>query len=96
MFGNTPLSSPLSLSKIVGGLSKTLGIANQIIPIYKEARPMIQNARNALNLVKEFSNSTTTRIQNNTQKNLKPLKEKVELIKNINANENKKGPTFFV
>ena len=99
MFNTPPLSSPFSVSNIVGGLSKTLGLVNQIIPLYKEAKPMIQNARNTISLIKEFSNTTTNKIKINTEKNIAPLKEKVETIKNINEQnnlQNKKGPTFFL
>lgn len=99
MFNTPPISSPFSIGKIVGGLSKTLGVVNQIIPLYKEAKPMIQNARNAMSLIKEFSNTTTNKIKTNTEKNMTPIKEKIEIIKNINEQsnfQNKKGPTFFL
>lgn len=98
MFNNTPLTSSFSISKLVGGLSKTLGVVNQVIPIYKEAKPMVQNAKNAFNLIKEFSNTTSERIQNNVKKNVTPLKEQIDTIKNSNYSyiPNKKGPTFFV
>ena len=36
MFGN-PYGTGLSFTKVLSGLSKTLNIANQVIPIYKEA-----------------------------------------------------------
>lgn len=98
MFNSSSLSNPFSIGKIVGGFSKTLGVVNQIIPLYKEAKPMIQNARNALNLIKEFSNTTTTKVKNNTEKNIGPIKEKIAIVKNLNENnlQNKKGPTFFL
>ena len=82
-----------SWSKILGGMSKTLGIFNQIIPIYKEAKPMIQNARNAFNIVKEYSNKEVNKIINNKEKNIKPIKEKINIIKNVNQKSN--NPTFF-
>ena len=82
-----------SWSKILGGMSKTLSIFNQIIPIYKEAKPMIQNARNAFNIVKEYSNKEVNKIINNKEKNIKPIKEKINIIKNDNQKSN--NPTFF-
>ena len=94
MFNTPPITSPFSIGKIVGGLSKTLGVVNQIIPLYKEAKPMIQNAKTAFSLIKEFGNTTTNRVMTNTEKNFKPLKEKINTIQNINL-ENQKGPTFF-
>ena len=35
-------NSGISLLKILGGISKSLGIAKEIIPIYKEVKPLIQ------------------------------------------------------
>ena len=103
MFGSNPLGSGFSIGKVVGGISKTLNVVNQVIPLYKEAKPMIQNARNAISLIKEFSNTATTKVINNTDKNIKPLKEKIEVLNNnngsnliVNQNKNKKGPTFFL
>lgn len=92
MFGPRMGASTLSFGKILGGLSKTLGVVNQVIPIYKEAKPMIQNAKTAFSLIKEFGNSATNRVMTNTEKNLKPIKEQIN---NMNIRENKKGPTFF-
>lgn len=92
MFGPRIGTSSLSFGKILGGLSKTLGVVNQVIPIYKEAKPMIQNAKTAFSLIKEFGNSATTRVMTNTEKNLKPIKEQIN---KLNVSENKKGPTFF-
>lgn len=53
MFPGT-IRTGLSLSKVVGGISKTLSVANQIIPLYREAKPIIQNARGALKIAREF------------------------------------------
>ncbi|MBE5806337.1 MAG: hypothetical protein E7313_06525 [Clostridiales bacterium] len=92
MFGPKVGTNALTFGKMLGGLSKTLGVVNQVIPIYKEAKPMIQNARNAFNLIKEFGNTTTNRIVTNTEKNIGPIKEKIN---SLNSLENKKGPTFF-
>ncbi len=94
MFGPRTVFSGLSFGKVLGGISKTLGVVNQIIPLYKEAKPMIDNARSAISIIKELGNTTTTKIMNNTSKNLKPIKEKLQnMTTNITPNE--KGPTFF-
>ena len=94
MFGPR-LGSPFSFTKIIGGISKTLNVINQVIPIYKEAKPLVSSARNAMNLLKEFGNTTTERVMNNTAKNIGPIKEKMQSITNINNNPNEKGLTFF-
>lgn len=98
MFNGVPINNPFSIGKLVGGLSKTLGVVNQVIPIYKEAKPLVQNAKNALSLIKEFSNTATDRVNKNKINNIEPIKEKINIIKNMdNKNiSNKKGPTFFL
>ena len=52
MFGTGIPTKSFSLIKILGGISKTLNVANQIIPIYNQAKPMISNARNLLGTLK--------------------------------------------
>ncbi len=94
MFGPRAFGGGFSLVKMIGGLSKTLGVVNEIIPIYKEAKPLVSNARNAINLLKEFSNNTTSKIMTNTSKNIGPIKEKI-LNTTSQNNNNIKGPTFF-
>ena len=95
MFGPKIGASTFSFSKILGGLSKTIGVANQILPLYKEAKPMIQNAKTALNIIKELGNSTTNRIIKKRNENIKPIKEKINTIQSANLT-NSKGPTFFL
>lgn len=55
----------LSFSKVIGGISKTLGIVNQAIPIYKEVKPVVGKATGLYSIVKEFKNTPT--IQKNTE-----------------------------
>ncbi len=65
MFGN-PYGTGLSFTKILSGISKTLNVANQVIPLYKEAKPMINNAKTILGVLKELnpSNSKTEKKSN--------------------------------
>ncbi len=63
MFGN-PVSSGLTLTKVIGGISKTLNIANQVIPLYREAKPIIQNARTILGVLKGMGNNSNDRSNN--------------------------------
>ena len=94
MFGPR-LTGGLTFGKVLGGIGKTLNVINEVIPIYKEAKPLVSSARNAMNLLKEFGNTTTERVMNNTAKNIGPIKEKMQSITNINNNPNEKGLTFF-
>lgn len=92
--GLTPLSgasSGLSLVRVLGTLSRTLGIVRQISPIYKEIKPIISkapvflerlgalrmNANNLKNL--NFGNSTPMKSTNETD----------------NIQKNNSGPVFF-
>lgn len=36
------MNNNLSLTKIINGLSKTLNIANQMIPLYKQVKPILE------------------------------------------------------
>ena len=38
----------LTLPKVLGGIQKTLNIANQVIPLYAQIKPIIKNAQSAL------------------------------------------------
>ncbi|MBR1413862.1 MAG: hypothetical protein IJ574_04260 [Bacilli bacterium] len=54
------ISKGISIPKIISGLGKTLSVANRVIPLYKQAKPMVQNAKKAFNILKEFKNTSTT------------------------------------
>ena len=63
MFPYQKFKSSLTLPKIIGGISKTLAIANQLIPLYKQTMPMIKNAQSIIQKVnlsskKAINNST--------------------------------------
>lgn len=76
MFGPTFNTSSLSLSKVLGGISKFLGIANQAIPIYKELKPIMTNAKKVMSVLKEFKDVPNNKT-NNVPKLNKPIKEEV-------------------
>ncbi len=58
----------LSLGKIISGISKTLNLVNQAIPLYKQVKPIINNAGSILTIFKEF-NKNDNSISNSNQKN---------------------------
>ena len=58
MFG-APVQSGLTLTKVISGLAKTLSVANQVIPLYKEAKPMINNAKSILSVLKGMNTKET-------------------------------------
>lgn len=93
MYNTGIVTKGLSLTKIIGGLSKTLQIANQVIPLYQKAKPMISNARSLFSIVKEMGKNTKETIKT-------PIKEDTAT-KNLQKQENTKketsaSPTFFL
>lgn len=54
------VKSGLSLTKVIGGVSKTLSVANQLIPLYVKAKPLINNAKSTFNVAKEILSTTNT------------------------------------
>ncbi len=85
------LTRSLSFGKILGGLSKTLNIANQIIPLYLKAKPMIKNANKTLGMLKEL----TKPAENKPSVTPNPTKTPTQIIENaIKKAEN--NPTFFL
>ena len=91
MFG-APIRTGLTLTKVLGGISKTLGIANQVIPLYREAKPMIKNAKTIMSVLRDLNKP----INNKPSK-----KDKVELQKKETFSSNTKfnninSPSFFL
>lgn len=84
------MNNNLSLLKIVGGISKTLNIANQMIPIYKQVKPLISKSSQLLSNINlsPKSNDTTkkdTTLNNKTETNISETT--IQNITNL--------PTFF-
>ena len=69
----------LSLLKIINGLSKTINIANQMLPLYTKIKPLINNASQTLN------NINFSRPRDNTQ----------QITKEIKNTPTNNSPTFF-
>lgn len=90
------ITNNLSISKVIKGISKTLNIANQVIPLYQQVKPIINNASSILSVFKEFNSNDDKNTTSNPSNNIKTtpkvltntLSEKKELVAN--------GlPTFF-
>ena len=89
MLGTNIVKSSLSIGKILSGISKGLGIVNQAIPIYKEIKPMMSNAKKVLEIAKEFNKPSTTKIMDVT-----PKKEVTTTVTPSNLT-NSSNPVFF-
>lgn len=93
MFGAN-IGRGLTLTSILGGISKGLGIINQAIPLYREIKPMIGSARKVMSVLQELKVNNNSNNTNNTTSNNKTT---------INIEENKKivnessqsAPVFF-
>lgn len=68
------MNNAFSLTKIIGGLSKTLNVVNQLIPLYNQVKPYVGKANKLMSTINNFStkpvsNTQTvqpkTKIQNN-------------------------------
>lgn len=90
MFGTNVVKSSLSLSKILSGISKGLGIVNQAIPIYKEIKPMMSNAKKVLEIAKEFNKSS-----NNKTIDVVPKKEVTKTVTPSVITNSSPNPVFF-
>ena len=93
MFGTNTIGSTFSLTRVLGGISKGLSNANQVIPLYQQAKPMNQNARKVISVLGELNKSNNN--SNNTNNNKTTVevtsKEKTETIKVQPSN----SPVFF-
>ena len=79
------MNSNFSLLKIINGLSRTINIANQMLPLYNQIKPIISNGSKLLSninlptLQKQNNNTVTT----NTKQIETPIQTETNL------------PTFF-
>ena len=85
--------SGLTFSRILGGAYKTLTIANQVIPLYRQVSPMIKNARNAFSIINEINKSNKKEKKNIGFNNVKlQTKNVVSQKKELSLN----NPIFFI
>ena len=91
MYNTLGITKGLSLTKIIGGLSKTLQIANQVIPLYQKTKPLIHNARSILGVLKE-----TTKTKEKSTSTAAPIKKEVKTSLSEIKKENTNSPTFFL
>ncbi|MCI6764291.1 MAG: hypothetical protein ACI4VT_04885 [Bacilli bacterium] len=73
-----------AFTRLLFGLNKTLRIAGQVIPIYRDSKPLVKNV---YNFVKKKNNKV---ISNNTSKEISKPEEKKKIIVSNN------NPTFFI
>lgn len=91
MFGANVAGSSLTLTKVLSGISKGLSIANQVIPLYQQAKPMIQNARKVMSVLKEFNSTTHNKTEPKKTIEAAAKNKKTEHI----AVQSSSSPVFF-
>lgn len=83
----------LSLGTIINGTQKTLGLINQAIPVVKQVRPVLKNAKTMFKVMNEFRRTDTPNSKNNVSLNNKTTTND-STPSQVTLNND--GPTFFV
>lgn len=60
------MNNNLSLTKIISGLSKTLNIANQMIPLYKQVKPILQKTNELITKQPTKQTAENAKVNNQT------------------------------
>lgn len=89
------LLSRINFSSILGGTQKTLNTINQVIPLVKQARPMMDNAKTLFRLMSEFNKGDTTTTAATTVNEIKKTVPE-ETVNEVALESNSNGPTFFL
>ena len=92
MFG--AVRSGITLSSVLGGISKGLGIINQAIPLYREIKPMIGSARKVMSVLQELKVNNNSNNTNNSTSNNKTTID-IEENKKTVTYESQSTPVFF-
>lgn len=91
--------------RVLGGLSKGLGIAKNVLPIINDTKPIIKNAKTVISNFNNIGNRFN-KTNNNNNNNSIPIKKeriiidypkqnKVEVKQSVKP-KSSGGPTFFI
>lgn len=89
-------SSGITLSGIFNGTQKALNFANQAIPLVKQVKPMIGNAKTMFKVMNEFKRTERPNIKSNIEKNTVEELNKKNLVDEKKEEIKYSGPTFFI
>ena len=89
LFGQTGSS----ISSFLNGTQRVLSIANQTIPLVKQVKPIIGNAKTMFRVMNEFKKTekNETNVENNNI-----IKDETVNNETIINNQNNLGPQFFI
>ena len=87
----------ITLGGILNGTQRVLNFANQAIPLVKQVRPMIGNAKTMFKVMNEFKRVEKPKenINNKPTNNISKIKQEETIIEN-NYTSTDEGPTFFI
>jgi len=87
----------INWSTILTNAQKTLNIVNQTIPVIKQMRPVVNNAKTMFKIMNEFKKVDTPQPNKNQQYNKEKIIEKKETDNQIQTTKiNNDNPTFFL
>ena len=88
-FGLNPftVSSGLSFTRILGSISKTIGIVRGIAPIYKDIKPLIQKAPILLERLRTVRNGVSS-IKSSSSNYMQQIEK-------VDEKTSNSGPNFF-
>ena len=90
-------SSKVTLSGLLNGAQKTIGTVNQIVPLYNQIKPMIQNSKVILNVAKGLRIKPRNTRQNTSKVTPKNIVEvKVEKKEEKASNGSSPSKPFFI
>ena len=88
LFGSTGVS----ISNFLNGTQKVLNIANQTIPLVKQIKPVVGNAKTVFKVMNEFKRINIPKNEVNISNEITKTNESNEIIETSISDE---GPTFF-
>ena len=94
-------SSGITLGGILNGTQRVLNFANQAIPLVKQVKPMIGNAKTMFKVMNEFKKTEKPKNSVNKGVNTNVVNDISTNNSNINEDNNQvleysEGPTFFM
>ena len=81
---NYSLLKGLDIPKIIGGLSKTLNVVNQALPLYEQFKPILSNVKDLSKIINIINSP-----DKNSDNKIKDKKIEIKKVSNNNL------PTFF-
>ena len=93
------IGNKITLSGILNGAQKTIGTVNQIVPLYNQVKPMIENSKTVFNVFKGLKiKEPLTRNKRNTAPQSKQINPATHQQKEnkINTPQNEPAKPFFL